>query len=171
MRGPIGPDVRLPHRADCAVLDPLGHQPVALKSHALVSHLRGNLMLPRGLGQGAGFVDRVRERLLAVDVLSPPDGRHRNDRMRMVRRAHDDRVDALLLVEHLAEVFVFRGPWILVEACAAYAQSTSAKATMFWLLTFSRSALPRPPMPTPAMFSFSLGGVWPGRRGHGGEQW
>ena len=69
----------------------------------------------RGLGQGTGLVDRAGERLLAVDVLSPLDGRHRDDRVRMVRRAHDDRVDPLLLVEHLAEVLVFLGPRILVE--------------------------------------------------------
>jgi len=30
---------------------------------------------------------------------------------------------------------------------------------MFWLVTARRSANPRPPMPTPAMFSLSLGGV------------
>ena len=115
MRRPIGPDVRLTHRADRAVVEPLGHQPVALEGHSLVSHLRGDLVLARGLGQGAGLVDRARERLLAVDVLSPLDGRHRDDRVIVVRRAHDDGVDPLLLVEHFAEVFVFPGPWILVE--------------------------------------------------------
>ena len=33
---------------------------------------------------------------------------------------------------------------------------------MFSLLTSFRSLAPWPPMPMPAMLSFSLGGVWPG---------
>src|SRR5208283_1943319 len=57
MRGPIGPDVRLAHGADGAVLDPLGHQSVALEGHALVAHLRGNLMFSRGFSQGTGLID------------------------------------------------------------------------------------------------------------------
>ncbi len=103
------------HWANRAVFEPFGHQSVALEGHTLVSHLRGDLVLSRGRGQSTGLVDRPGERLLAVDVLSPLDGRHRDDRVQMVRRAHNDRVDSLFLVEQFPEIFVFRGPWILVE--------------------------------------------------------
>ena len=172
VRRPIGPDVRLPHRADRAVLEPLGHQPVALEGHALVSHLRGDLMLPRGLGQGTGLIDRVGERLLAVDVLSALDGRHRDDRVVMIRRAHDDRVDPLLLVEHLAEVFVFRGPRILVEGVRRVAPIDVGQGHDVLVLDLlrgpSRPGRRRPRRRCSASRSAAFGR---GRPGHGGARW
>ena len=61
----------------------------------------------RGLGQLAAFVQRVRERLLAVDVLAGADGRHRRDGVNVVGRADRDGVDVFgFLVDHLAEIFV-----------------------------------------------------------------
>ena len=105
----------LAHRPDGPVPQPLVDQPVALEGHALVAHLRGDLVLARGLGQGAGFVEGAGQRLLAVDVLAPLDGRHGDDRVRVVGRADDDRVDALLPVEHLAEVLVLGGLGVLLE--------------------------------------------------------
>ncbi len=63
-----------------------------------------------GLGQLAAFVERVRERLLAIDVLAGADGGHGGHGMDVVGRADADRVDVIgLLVEHDAEVFVAPG--------------------------------------------------------------
>ena len=45
----------------------------------LVAHLRHHAGRLRGLGQLAALVQRVRERLLAVDVLARADRRHRGD--------------------------------------------------------------------------------------------
>ena len=54
--------------------------------------------------------ERVRERLLAVDVLARADRGHRGDGVDVVGRADGDGVDVLgLLVEQLAEVLVAPG--------------------------------------------------------------
>ena len=56
-----------------------------------------------------GLVDVVRQRLLAIDVLAGPHGRHGDHRMRVVGRGDHHAVDVLLLVEHLAVVGVELG--------------------------------------------------------------
>ena len=74
---------------------------------ALVAHLRDDrLLLGRLLLQVPRFVDRPAERLLDVDVLA---GIHRvrgDDGVHVIRRGDDDRVEVLLLLEHLAVVAV-----------------------------------------------------------------
>ena len=74
---------------------------------------------------------RVGQRLLAVDVLAALDRRHRDDGVHVVGRADDDRVDVLLLVEHLAEVLVPLRLGNFVEDLGGGVQSTSHSATMF----------------------------------------
>jgi len=54
----------------------------------------------------ARFPDVVRQRGLDVDVLAALHGLGRDHRVGMVRGGYDHGVDALLLVEHLAEVLV-----------------------------------------------------------------
>ena len=97
----------LAHRPDHPGLDPLVGEPGALGGMPLVSHLGGDAGGTRGLGQLAAFVQRVRQRLLAVHVLARADRRHRRDGVDVVGRADRDGVDAArFLVEHLAEIFV-----------------------------------------------------------------
>jgi hypothetical protein len=99
-----------------AVREPLVDEPVALEGHALVSHLRGHLVLPCRLGQLPRLVDRARQRLFAIHVPSTLDGGHGDDRVRVVGRAHDDAIDALLLfVEHLAKILVLLGLRVAIE--------------------------------------------------------
>ena len=59
------------------------------------------------LGQLAALVQRVRQRLLAIDVLAGANRGHRGDGVNVVGRADRDRVDVLgLLVEHHAKILV-----------------------------------------------------------------
>ena len=79
--------------ADHPGLDPLVGEPGALGGVPLVAHLGGDAGRARGLGQLAAFVERVRQRLLAVDVLARADRRHRRDGVDVVGRADRDGVD------------------------------------------------------------------------------
>ena len=62
------------HRADRAVHDVLAHQAGFLAGLAVVAQLRGHSGTASGLGHHASFLDRVGQRLLAVDVLALIDG-------------------------------------------------------------------------------------------------
>ncbi len=110
---PVRPDVDLGHRADGPVPDPLVEEPGAFLGVPLVAHLGDDVHLLRGLGQHPGFLDRVGQRLLAVDVLAALHRRHGDDGVGMVGRGHGDRVQVLLFVQHLAEVAVLGGLIIL----------------------------------------------------------
>ena len=61
--------VHLPHVPDGAGPDALGELADRMERMALVPQLGGHLVLPRGLRQHPNFIQSVRERLLAVDVL------------------------------------------------------------------------------------------------------
>ncbi len=79
----------------------------AVGSRALIAHLRGDLHLLGRLAHVPGLGDRVRQRLLAVDVLAHVHRHQAGRRVRVVRRADGDGVDLLAhLVEHLAVVEV-----------------------------------------------------------------
>ena len=131
----------------------------------LVAHLRRDACRLGGLGQLAALVQRVRQRLLAVDVLAGPDRRHRGDGVDVVGRADRDGVDVLgFLVEHLAEVLVSprlreglerAGRAVVVDV----AQGDDVGAE---LADVAMSPPPMPPQPMPATLSRSLGGVCPG---------
>ncbi len=99
--GPIGPNVHLLDVADRAGPDPLAQPPPGFGLAALVAQLRSHLMLPGGQGELAGFVDVVRERLFAVDVLAELDRHHRGRRMMIVGSADKHGIDlAVHFVEH-----------------------------------------------------------------------
>ncbi len=76
----------------------------------VVAHLRGQLVFPRQLPQHAGFINRVRQRLLHEGVFLHPHRHGRRGGMTVVGRAHGHRVDALLhFLEHLAKIVVLLG--------------------------------------------------------------
>ena len=62
--------VRLDDIADGPAPDELDQAAIALAAMALVAHLREDLVLLGGLGQGAALVDVVGQRLLAEGVLA-----------------------------------------------------------------------------------------------------
>ena len=61
----------------------------------LVAHLRGDVVLLRSQPHLAGFLDRARQRLLAIDSLAGLHRHHRDHRVVVIRHAHRHRVDAL----------------------------------------------------------------------------
>ena len=67
--------------ADRPGADQLDAAAEARLGRALVAHLGADALLPRRLAHQPGLEDRVRQRLLAVDVLAHP---HRHDRGRGV---------------------------------------------------------------------------------------
>ncbi len=94
------PDQALPHqyvgladRADGAGANQLDDPAVIVGGVDLRAHLRGDLGLGGELRDGAGLVDGVRERLLAVHVLLHPQGQGRGRRVGVVGRADDHGVD------------------------------------------------------------------------------
>ena len=92
------------HLADEAGGDPLGDLTDAFAGMPLVAHLGHDLVLVGRLGEDAGFEDGMGDRLLHVHMLAAAHALHRDEGVRMVGRGDDDRIDVLLLVEHLAEV-------------------------------------------------------------------
>lgn len=72
----IRPDVDLAHFADYSRLNPFVRQSCSLRRVPLISHRRDDTRRVRRLRQLAAFVQRVRERLLTIDVLARLDGRH-----------------------------------------------------------------------------------------------
>ena len=98
------PDVDFLDLAQRAVADQFQRPAERAAVGALVAHRRGDLVLAGQLAQGPRLVDRAGQRLFAEDVLAGLDGRGRDDRMGVVGRGDDHRVDLLHLVEHLAEV-------------------------------------------------------------------
>ena len=103
---PVRPALHLADLADRAGVEPLLHQAQPLLGVSLIAHLGHDLVLARGLGQGACFADRARQRLLDVDVLAELHRRHRDDRVGVIGRGDEHRVDVLLLLEHRAEILV-----------------------------------------------------------------
>ena len=160
---PVAPAVDLAHRADGAGLDPLARQAQAFAGVAVVAHLRDQAGLLGHAGHHAGLLDAVGHRLLDVDVLAGPQRGQRDRRVHVVGRGDHHRVDVLALVEHHAVVLELLGLGEGLEGAARPCfQSTSHRATMFSVVHRRRSTPPPwPPMPMPAMLSFSLGGVWP----------
>src|SRR6266849_1669837 len=63
---PVRPDMCLAHGPNYPVLDNLDRSAQAVFRRSLVAHLGGDLVLCRRIPHQSGFVDRVRQRLLAV---------------------------------------------------------------------------------------------------------
>jgi len=101
-------DVRFGHVADLARPHDLCRHPVALMGEALVSHLRGHLVLHGGFLQQARLPGSSRERLFQVDVFAVLHAGQRHRGMHEVRNPDGAGVDVLpFSIEHHAEVFVF----------------------------------------------------------------
>ncbi len=138
----------------------------AAVGRALVAHLRGHLHLAGDLAQAAGFVDRVRQRLLREAVLAQLHGHGAGRGVRVVGRADGDGVDALAhLVEHLAEVVDTSWPranfW---PALSSVLSSMSQMATMLPRLPASAESLwPLPPTPMQAKLILFVGQAAEGR--------
>ena len=77
---------------------------------ALITHLRDHFVFLLCLHQQIELVERVSERLLDIDSLPAAHRFHRDDKVRMIRCPHEDRVDLLVhLVKHLAKIRELRG--------------------------------------------------------------
>ena len=107
---PIGPDVRLAHGPDEPRLHRFDGAAQPARRRTLIAHLRGDAHFGRGLAHEASFVDRVRQRLLRVDVLLHLHRGDAGDGVRMIGSAHGDRIDLFAhLVEHFSPIEVFLG--------------------------------------------------------------
>jgi len=111
----VGPGVHFAHRADGSAGDPLANQPGAVARVPLVAHLGDDLVFASGFGEFARFVHGMGHRLLHIDMLAGLDGCHGDHGVSVIRRGNDDRVDILLLVDHLPVVLVGLGLRILGE--------------------------------------------------------
>ena len=110
VQGPVGPDVHLAHRANRPIPDGLAHQAGPFGGLTLIAHLGGDLMLASGFGNHSRFINRMSQRLFTINVLASFDGGYACNGMDMVRRGDHYRIDVLvLLVQHLAKIFVFFG--------------------------------------------------------------
>ena len=117
---PIGPHVHFGDGADGAGLDVFVDQPRIVGGMSLIAHLCLQLRLGRALrGEPAAFLHRPRQRLLHVHVFAEIHRRERDERVRVIRRGNDHRVDVLLLREHLAVVGVALGLRQSAPAAAA----------------------------------------------------
>ena len=107
--GAVGPGVHFPHRPDDAGADQFDGPADRLARMRLVAHLRLHFVVRRGMGHHASFVNRMRQRFLAVHVLAQRHGHYGRGGMRVVRSADGDRVDALFPFQHHAEIGVTLG--------------------------------------------------------------
>jgi hypothetical protein len=96
--------VHLAHVAERTRLHQFDQAPRAVVGMTLVAHLRHHLRLLRHLAHQARFPDRMRQRLLTINVLAQSHRHHRGVGVMMIRRAHGDRLDLLHLLEHLSVV-------------------------------------------------------------------
>ena len=85
--GAIGPDMDFADVADDAGLNPFVGQPRAFGGVPLIAHRRHHTCGLGGFGQFAAFEQRVRQRLLAIDVLARLDRGHRRNGVNVIGRA------------------------------------------------------------------------------------
>ncbi len=100
--------MHLANLANRAVPYPFARAADAVAGMAVIAHLRRDARCLGDLGNLARFPDVVRQRFFAIDMLALA---HRHDRhvsMIMVWGRAQDRVDALLLLQHNAEVLRIR---------------------------------------------------------------
>ena len=98
--------MHLAHGADDAGGEPFFEEADGFGGVPLIAHLRLHFGATRGLGDRAGFANRVREGLLAIHVFAGRQGRERDDGVRVVGCGNDDGVDVLLFFQHHAVVHV-----------------------------------------------------------------
>lgn len=94
-------------RADGSRANPLDYPPVVLAGVVHGAELDGRAGRPGHFGQQTHLADVVRERLLAVGVLSHFERRHRGSRVNVVGRGNQDGIEVIgLSLEHPAVVKV-----------------------------------------------------------------
>ena len=105
--GPVRSAFHFGDLSDLTVPYPFAHQVGALVRSPLVAHLRSHVVLFGQLGQQAGLIYRVGQRLLAIHVLAHGQRFGRDDGMGVVGRSHQDRIDALAhFIIHLAVIII-----------------------------------------------------------------
>ena len=107
------------------VADDAGAQRLDRPARALVrvplrAHLRDDSGLARDARHLARFEDAVGQRLLAIDVLAPPHGRDGDNRVVVIGRRHEDRVEVPLAIQE---------PPPVAESCGV---RESPPLTMTW---------------------------------------
>ena len=112
----VCPGVHFGHVADLARPDHFGGLARAFVRVALVAHLRGDLVFVRRLHQLPRFPHRARERFLHVNMLAALHAPHGRGSVHEIGNGHDHGVDIIaLFFEHLAEVFILCGLFVLLE--------------------------------------------------------
>jgi hypothetical protein len=108
--------VHFANRADGAGSNQLHHTAKIVGGVDLRSHLGRQVFFSTDLRHQAGFMNRVRQGLLAIAVFAHP---HRHDACRcmdMVGRTDEHGIDLLIHgIQHLPEVFVPLGGWERTE--------------------------------------------------------
>ena len=106
--GAVSPGVDLGDVADFAAPDDFGALAGAGIGVALVAHLRGDAVFGGPGGELLGLPDGAGQRLLTVDVLAAGHGPHGGGGVHVVGAGDEDGVDVLVLIQHDAEILVFR---------------------------------------------------------------
>jgi hypothetical protein len=92
----------------------LDSSPQTVGGAALVAHLSCDFMLPGQFPQHTRFVDIVRQRLLAVNMFTHSDSGGGNGRVHVVGSSDVHGIERFLLIEHLAEIFIYFGVGIFL---------------------------------------------------------
>ena len=91
--GTIGPNMNLANWANGTRTNDLHRLAESVLGGALVAHLRGNFGALRGFTHQAGFVDRVNQRLLAINMFPLLNGLVCNGKVAMIRYGNIYRID------------------------------------------------------------------------------
>lgn len=102
----VRPDVDFLHGAHHPGVEPFLEQAVFLEGVALVAHLGDDALFRGGLVEFVGFPEGVHERFLDADVLAEGNGVHGRRVMGVIRGGDGHAVDALLFLQHFAEIAV-----------------------------------------------------------------
>jgi len=104
--GSVGPVVDFADAPDSSCPYPFAEQPRIFRGLIDGAELGGDLVLSGGFCHPAGFENGVRQRFLAVDMLSRLHRRDGDCGVGVVGSNHEHGVDAFLLFEHLAKIVV-----------------------------------------------------------------
>ena len=105
--GAICPDMDFADVADDAALDDFHRAANAIGGAALVAHLRDDILAFREIFQVARFVNRLHERLLAIDMFALAHRQRGDECVHVVRRGNRDAVNlAAQFGEHLAVILI-----------------------------------------------------------------
>ena len=105
---PAGPVVHFADGADGASPDPFAKEASVFGSLIANGDLRGDAGFASDIGDAAGFVDGVRERLLAENVFVLTHGRGGDGGVEMVGGADDDGIEIFFFFEEFAVVGIGR---------------------------------------------------------------